>query len=1712
MKKHPSAYRPRMIPTKGRDAVGAKWCLSLLLALPLLFNAQSDCPDAVDVLQPITCSGADDGVLSVAIPDGVASSDVYWLQNNDTLFGATQSNLGPGSYLVFIPGCPPLGATLNEPFTFFISAAITRLPTCDDPCSGEITVTPNFGQGEVTYSWSQDAAETGPVGDNVCEQVVLVSAVDGNGCTDQDIIVVEIPDVELLTFGTDPSCFGFSDGAVAAIATGGLGGGFDFEWDDAQGAEVGDEAEITGLPAGGYLVTATDTGGCSQTETVFLQAPPPVDVDMSATGVSCFGDSDGTASAYFDNAVSYAWLGPEGYAASGPDVDSLASLAPGLYEVQVTALDGCVGAGSVEVLSPDPLFAEPFLSSPSCPGLSDGVVGAVVEGGTPEYSVEWTLADGSVSEGTFLNDIPAGTYDYNLEDANGCLASGTATLEDPEALAATVSAEMPLCAEGPLSETGSAGATVTGGLSPYNAVWVDAATAQVVATGLSAENLTSGAYGLGIMDLLGCILDTLIVLEAPDSLVLETAVTPPLCSGESNGSATASASGGTPGYSFVWMGGAAPSLGPEITAIGEGQYTVEVTDDNGCQATSEVLVEEPVALALTLSADPVGCQGNDGSATGTVLGGSPPYQWTWTDGDEVLVSDADAASALVPGLYMATVSDSAGCLVSASVAVGTLPPLDIDFSLGAVDCSTGEAPISASAFGGEAPIALVLIGDGTVLGFSEGTLLAPGAYTLTATDDRGCTADTSWILHPPIVVNTEVVPFGCEGGGVITMEFVGGDPAGQITFDAGVLGPPASLTANGAVWEAVPEGQYAVAIGDGTCSVTEEVEMTGVSLFEWSVEVTAFACEEAPGGVEVSIVGGALPLEIAGSSLDGMTTWSSLDTLGLSDGTYSLSITDGAGCARDTVFEVELLPALTVMAVANGVQCSGDQDGSIAIEANGGAAPLTLGAVGESGPLGLPLVNLPPGIYTAGVIDIRGCTADTIVEILSPAPLEVVTEVQPESCTGTLDGSVQALVSGGTAPTAVQWTGGPDADTWSGLGAGEYTWTAIDFFGCDTTGTLEVVTEGNLSAVAEVLPVSCDEGTTSGGVSIAVSGNVDGLEVLLGGLPADEVIDNTTSGVWIWSNLAAGSYGWSASLGEGCSSQGQVDVQLPPPLEFQGSVLQPSCEGGTGSIEVNPIGGEGPLNVTWQGTTVANDTLEGSGVGPVNLGEGQYNWTVSDAAGCSLDTAIQLTALSSGLSLEQDLVQPTCGGALAGEATLTLFGGIPPYSITVQGAADSVFLPFLVPGGYPVTLTDSLGCTFLDTVLIEPASDFVLFAEVDSATCANSEDGQVVLTTENGAGEVDYTFSGPFGAVVVGDTVAGVGAGVYEVTALDSAGCPAVLLVNVAAPPPVVVLLDSLGRPSCSGDEDGFLSVSVTGGVGSSYEVNWALDDVPWATGPVQAAIGEGVYAVQATDEQGCSGSIEAIPLLAQGDVNLTVPADTALCAGTPLELEAASTGATEAFWSVQDGGNGNGLTANTEGVAAGTHHWIFTASRLGCVQADTVLVTGWNVPNPDAGQDALIVSGAAANLGVAGADETWQYGWSPSADVAFAEASSTPTNVLFETTTFTLQATSQEGCIGSDTVVVEVLQELDIPSGFTPNDDGTNDLWNLNGLEQYPSAEITVFNRWGDVLFTQGASDGSWDGRVNGIVVPVGTYYYHIRVDEPALQTEWTGPITIMR
>ena len=1701
----PRAYGP----SSSLQRQGSGFGLFLLLLFSSLYSpAVAQCPDEIEVLQPISCSGADDGVLTVALPDGVDGADVYWLIEGDTLFGAVQSGLGPGSYLAFVPGCSALGATLNEPFPFFISAAVLQLPTCDAPCSGEVSVTPNFGVEPITYSWSHDAVETGPVGTGICEQVVVVSATDGNGCSDQDITVVEIPPVEVMAFGTDPTCNGFDDGSVSAVATGGLGGAFAFSWTDGQGNPIGNGADLTGLLAGAYTVTATDTGGCALYTTVTLNDPPPVDVETGSLPVSCNGDADGTVWAVFAGAVLYEWTGPGGFSTIGAALDTLTGLAPGTYAVEVTASDGCLGMGVATVEEPDVLSAESFLSAPTCPGLSDGTVGVVPVGGTAPYTVIWTLPDGGSATGEFLNGQSAGLYAYDVTDAAGCTASGSVELTEPEAITVDFDITPPPCAVGVGADAGAITAIVTGGLAPHSATWLDLESLAFIGTGLTQTGLTTGLYGVSIADQLGCTLDTLVLLDGPDSLTISVLATMPSCFGDEDGTALAVVEGGAPAVSVVWTGDVAPTIGLFMTGLGTGEYTATATDANGCMAETAFILQEPESLVFEVETTPVGCDGADGALSSTVAGGIPEYTVLWT-GPEGELGNGLELSGLEVGAYEGNLTDANGCMVSWSGDLLSLPPVEVSAVVTVVDCETGSAALAVSATGGEDPLDLTLEGPSGTVSESDWTSLPPGAYTLSASDARGCTADTAWTVNPALIVETSSLPEGCTGPGEIAVTTSGG--TGSYDFNTDPVGAPTTSDDSSAVWSGLTAGVYTVSVSDGVCSVDTEIDLAGFTVFDWTVTSFDYACEFAPGVISVLVSGGAEPLVIAGASSDGSLTWAAADTVGLPAGDYTLTVTDAAGCLRDTTIIIDALPPLTLSAIGSSISCHGAEDGTIEVMASGGSEPLVLGAEGPSGLLLEPFESLSAGTYIVGVVDARGCLADTTLTLVEPDPITVVATATPESCEGTADGTAVIDADGGTAPLTIQWDGGPQDSLWTGLAAGSYAWTVVDAQGCDTSGTVTVEPGGGLDVLVDVEIEACEGAEALASIHLSVTGNVDSATVLLGGLPADEVTSSGTSGVWTWTGLPSGVYGWTASLGPDCATSGVAEVDLPAPLSWSGLVEQPVCSGDSGVVVASSEGGSLPVAWAWSGVSVAGDTLVGTGADSGALPAGQYDFVVTDSLGCSLLEPITIEAESNGLAVEVSLTQPSCGGALVGEATVSPTGGLPPYDITVEGAADSLFLPFLVPGTYPFTLTDSVGCTVGDTITIDPASDFELIADVDSATCFNSEDGLILLETLNGVGEAEFTFVGPFGAVPTTDSIPDLMAGVYEITALDEAGCPAVLLVSVGAPPPIVVLLDSLDRPSCAGDLDGALSVTTEGGAGTGFDIQWTVDALPAGQGPQLNGIGEGVYAVVVTDSAGCTGDIASIPLVAEGDVTLTVPADTSLCAGLPLQLEAMAEGATELGWSLPGGETGVGLVAAVAELTAGEGHWIFTASRLGCVRTDSVTVTGWALPTPDAGPDQIVPEGGTASIGGAGNPE-WEHAWEPALDVVSPEAAATATEALFSATEFILTATTLDGCAASDTVFVDVLLELDIPSGFTPNADGINDAWNLGGLDQYPSAEITLFNRWGAVLLTYGSTDGSWDGNLNGIPVPVGTYYYHIRVNEPALQAEWTGPITLMR
>ena len=181
----------------------------------------------------------------------------------------------------------------------------------------------------------------------------------------------------------------------------------------------------------------------------------------------------------------------------------------------------------------------------------------------------------------------------------------------------------------------------------------------------------------------------------------------------------------------------------------------------------------------------------------------------------------------------------------------------------------------------------------------------------------------------------------------------------------------------------------------------------------------------------------------------------------------------------------------------------------------------------------------------------------------------------------------------------------------------------------------------------------------------------------------------------------------------------------------------------------------------------------------------------------------------------------------------------------------------------------------------------------------------------------------------------------------------------------------------------------------------------------------------------------------------------------------------------------------------------------------DTVTITIINpLPNADAGPDIDMIAGTTEMIGGTptgppGSD----YIWTPSTSLNDSTISN-PSVSPPDTTSgwYVVYVTDTNGCVGIDSVFVNVLPDISFPNGFSPNGDGLNDVWEIDFINQFEECEVEVYNRWGELLFRSVGYDTPWDGTYNGKPVPVGTYYYIIDLNHELHPEAYTGPLTILR
>ena len=396
---------------------------------------------------------------------------------------------------------------------------------------------------------------------------------------------------------------------------------------------------------------------------------------------------------------------------------------------------------------------------------------------------------------TTAQDLTAGTYNVTVTDNNGWTAIDSVTLTETLLLVVSITGSTNVSCFG--ADDGEVISSASGGTLPYTFVWDDD-DLQITPT---ATGLDGGTYTVILVDSLGCDTTATETITEPALLVAPiTAVTNVGCKDDSTGSATVSASGGNPPYTYAWT--TLPvQTGSVATGLPAGTYSVTVTDSLGCDTTESVTITEPDYLVAALSGVNVSCKDfNDGEATVVATGGTIPYTYSW---NTTPVQTTDTATGLIAGTYILTLTDFYGCDTTANITITEPDTLMASISSTNVSCfgnGDGEATVTAS--GGTSsytyswnttPIQTTAIATG----------LVPATYTVIVTDNQGCdtTADVT-ITEPDTFITTitGINDVTCNGfdDGEATAAVTGGTPGyayswnsvpSQFTATATGLGP-----------------------------------------------------------------------------------------------------------------------------------------------------------------------------------------------------------------------------------------------------------------------------------------------------------------------------------------------------------------------------------------------------------------------------------------------------------------------------------------------------------------------------------------------------------------------------------------------------------------------------------------------------------------------------------------------------------------------------------------------------------------------------------------------------------------------------------------------------------------------------------------------------------------------------------------------------------
>ena len=427
------------------------------------------------------------------------------------------------------------------------------------------------------------------------------------------------------------------------------------------------------------LVTNNDNG-CESDDAAAVSQTPSVAASISAsTNVDCYGSSNGAATAAAtggNGAYTYTW-------SNGSTEQTANNLSAGSYTVVVTDEDNCTSSENVTISEPNELEVTTTSSAQSAPGINDGSASASPTGGSGTYTYSWSNGETTA----MVTGLAPGTYTVVVSDGNDCQETQTVTVNEFGcAIAASSLGEDVSCFG---SEDGTASIDLNNAAAPFTYEWSNGETTQSIA------DLVAGTYSVTASDNNDCEIISTIEVGTPTVLAPNATSTGLTFAGAEDGTATAGPTGGTGPFTYEWSNGETTAT---ITGLPSANYTVIITDANGCTAEQTVPVA-PFGCTITsaITSNDISCFGdNDGQATVTLNNGLPPFNYEWSNGETTAT-----ISNLAPGTYIVDIIDAVNCPSTQSVTILEPTALGGETTvLANADCGMSNGSASVIASGG----------------------------------------------------------------------------------------------------------------------------------------------------------------------------------------------------------------------------------------------------------------------------------------------------------------------------------------------------------------------------------------------------------------------------------------------------------------------------------------------------------------------------------------------------------------------------------------------------------------------------------------------------------------------------------------------------------------------------------------------------------------------------------------------------------------------------------------------------------------------------------------------------------------------------------------------------------------------------------------------------------------------------------------------------